>query len=246
MTSSFSTSFLPIFKSKRKDLFKNSLDPFPNIEGRDKFKAVFNGFSVEVFDEVDIKELFNSGCYGRGSYSKSTPACLRNTKEEVEQPLIGNEPETLTLYHEEAFFLMHFLNVLEIKDLKAKVLTSEELFTIFNALNSSFTRRVVAYLYLKAKNWIIRDGMKFGSDFIIYKKSIRIYHGSFSVHVIYDLKRSQVDLQCQQRTTENTGKDLLYLTIHLPNEEITVGSLEKCKVSELIVKRFDLVSFTIT
>lgn len=243
MTSNFtkSTTFVPIFKSKRRDLFKILLDPFPNITGRDKFKAVFDGFFVEVRDEEEMKEIFNSGCYGRGSNSRSTPACLRNDKEPIELPF--NVEETLILTHEEAFFLMHFLEVLEIRDTKDNVLTSEDLFAKFNELNPHFTRRIVAYMYLKSKNWIIRDGMKFGSDFLIYKKSIRIFHASFIVHVTLDSNKTQNVVQGQYRTAENAAKDLLYLTIHPPEDEGSLDSLDQYKITELIVRRFNLVSF---
>lgn len=234
-------AFVPLFKIKRRDLFKISLDPFPDLKGRKKFNAVLDGFFVEVSDEEDMKEIFNSGCFGRGSHSRSTPACLRNDKEAVELP--GNVVETLILTHEEAFFLMHFLEVLEIKDTKDKVLTSEELFTTFNEFNSYFTRRIVAYIYLKSKNWIIRDGTKFGSDFLIYKKSIRVYHASFIVHVIADSNKSQKDLQGHHRTAENAAKDLLYLTVHPPEGDNSLASLDKFKVTELIVRRFNFVSF---
>lgn len=242
MTTNFSktTSFVPVFKSKRRDLFRLSLDPFPSTEGRGKFQAVFNGFSIEVSDQSDIKKIFNSGCYGRGSNSRSTPFCIRNFREEDEPPFI--EPEVLILSHEEAFFLMYFLDVLEIKDIRGNVLSSEDVFTAFKALNSYFTRRMVGYIYLKSKNWVIRDGMKFGSDFIIYKKSIRIFHASFTVHVIFDVKKSQKDLQGQHRSAENAGKDLLYLIVHPPNEEDSLASLEKYKVEELIIRRFNVVS----
>ncbi|KAL5290990.1 TSEN2 family protein [Megaselia abdita] len=247
MTSNFtkSTTFVPIFKLKRRDLFKISLDPFPDITGRNKFKAVFDGFVVEVHDESDMKEIFSSGCYGRGSNSRSTPACLRNEKEPVELPFPVKE--TLVLSYEEAFFLMYFLEVLEITDAKDRILSPEELFTKFNELNSYFTRRIVAYIYLKSKNWIIRDGTKFGSDFLIYKKSIRIFHASFIVHVIEESPKSQKDLQGHHRTAENSAKDLLYLTVHPPEddngEKVTLDSLEKFKVTELIVRRFNFVSF---
>lgn len=248
MTSSFtkSTTFVPVFKLKRPDLFKAALDPFPNLRRNHKFRASFDGFFVEVQDEEDIKEIFNSGCYGRGSNSRSTPACLRNDKEPLDIPL--DVPETLVLSHEEAFFLSYFLEVLEIKDSNDKVLTSIDLFHEFIELNRMFTRRIVAYIYLKSKNWIIRDGAKFGSDFLIYKKSIRIFHASFIVHVIGDESKSQKDLQGHHRTAENSAKDLLYLTMHLPEEEYdtnSIDSLDKFKVTELIVRRFNLVSFKI-
>lgn len=243
MSSSFtkSTTFVPVFKLKRPDLFKLSLDPFPNLIRSKKFNGVFDGFFVEVRDENDIKEIFDSGCYGKGSNSRSTPACLRNDRESVNFAL--DVFETLILTYEEAFFLMYFLEVLEIKDTEGKVLTSEELFAKFNELDPYFTRRIVAYIYLKSKNWIIRDGTKFGSNFLIYKKSIRIFHASFIVHVIPDSSKSQKELQGHHRTAENAAKDLLYLTVHPPEGDNSIQSLDKFKVTELIVRRFNLVSF---
>lgn len=239
-----STTFVPVFISKRPDLFKVPLDPFPKLNREKKFKAVFTGlFLIEVHDEDDIKEIFSSGCFGRGSNSRSTPACLRNDKEPVILSL--EVPETLILSYEEAFFLVYYLDVLEVCDSNGRIFTPGELFQKFNELSPYFTRRIVAYIYLKSKNWIIRDGTKFGSDFLLYKKSIRIFHASFIVHVISDSGKSQKVLQGHHRTAENSAKDLLYLTVHPPTDEETnsIESLEKFKVTELIVKRFNFHSF---
>jgi tRNA-splicing endonuclease subunit Sen2 len=42
--------------------------------------GIFNGFSVEVFNENDIKNLHMNSFYGTGSFSRSLPECLRERR----------------------------------------------------------------------------------------------------------------------------------------------------------------------
>lgn len=54
----------------------NEVCPFPITrisELNDKIVGYFTGMSVEVFDQVDIATLYDDGCYGIGSKTKSTP-----------------------------------------------------------------------------------------------------------------------------------------------------------------------------
>lgn len=74
-------------------------------------------------------------------------------------------PRSMVLFLEEAFFLHHTLNQLEVRDLEDKPLTTEELWLKFCKLKSTFVECFVSYLYLKSKCWVVKGGIKFGGDF---------------------------------------------------------------------------------
>lgn len=84
-----------------------------------------------------------------------------------EDAVVEDTPErpVLTLIPEEAFFLHFTLKCLTIRDSKLQPLTTTELFNKLIELNPQFLTRFVAYHYLRSKNWVVRSGIKFGSDF---------------------------------------------------------------------------------
>lgn len=72
---------------------------------------------------------------------------------------------TQVLFLEEAFFLHHNIDCLDILDLDNNLISTHELWKKFNKLKSNFVECYVAYLYLKSKNWVIKPGIKFGGEF---------------------------------------------------------------------------------
>lgn len=89
---------------------------------------------------------------------------LDSEEKEVEETVKDINP-VLTLLPEEAFYLHFSLKCLTVKDIKSNLLSTEELFIKLEALNSQFLTRFIAYHYLRSKNWVVRSGIKFGSDF---------------------------------------------------------------------------------
>lgn len=73
--------------------------------------------------------------------------------------------ESLVLFMEEAFFLHFTLKCLTIFDLNGQLLSTNVLFQKFIAINPNFVRNFVVYQYFRAKNWVVKSGLKFGGDF---------------------------------------------------------------------------------
>lgn len=139
------------FNCKRKRCqYKNyNFAPFPTGE---ICQGVFNGLSVEVTDAQQGRSLYDNGCYGKGSKSRGGPAS-------------GEQDETLLLGLEESCFLAFYLGKLEIKSLSGDTMDWETFLNAAKELNERFLENLACYLYLKAKNWVIKSGIKFGGDF---------------------------------------------------------------------------------
>ncbi|XP_058166550.1 tRNA-splicing endonuclease subunit Sen2 [Anopheles ziemanni] len=204
--------------------------------------ALFTGFSVYVMDPVSIRELCLNGGFGQGMLSRVFPACLTAPRETYHKnkrkhhesntnaTCSGSEHpanttvEPLCLFLEEAFFLMHQLNMLKLQSLDDEPIGVAEAFQKFQNANKRFFAGYCAYLYLKSKNWIIKSGLKFGGDFVIYVKGPQFNHASYIV-LIQEMQEGKqlgnytmngLDFQGFNRIAETTAKDILFLEVHYP------------------------------
>lgn len=76
----------------------------------------------------------------------------------------GLVKETLNLGLEEAFFLFDAVKCLDIH-FEGKLLNCEEVWGKFCECDEYFMENYVAYYYFRTKNWVVRNGIKFGGDF---------------------------------------------------------------------------------
>lgn len=157
----FASKYPPLsqsFVSKRKPLASNAdTKPLPLAESGKVHFAVFRGRCIEVLDPFSIHYLHLNGCFGTGSKSKSTPWCIKKKDYAPE--------ETLRLLPEEAFFLTFFLKCLQIQRRDGSVMTPIECLEAFTQIHPRFISSLVAYVYLKSKNWVVKPGIKLGADF---------------------------------------------------------------------------------
>ncbi|KAH8281850.1 hypothetical protein KR054_003308, partial [Drosophila jambulina] len=223
------------FQCKRKRcLYKNSnSSPFPTCENGESYRGTFTGLSVEIRDPVEAQSLYENGCFGKGSKSRGGPAS-------------GDEDETLLLGLEESCFLAFYLEVLSIENLAGCTMDFQAFLTKAKQLNNRFVENLACYLYLKSKNWVIKSGIKFGGDFLIYKLGPRFYHASFLVIV---QTSSDVDyyqsknLKGVQRVAETSDKDVLLLRVSQAKEVSKPEQLQEITVTETIVRRFNYSTF---
>ncbi|KAG0253381.1 tRNA splicing endonuclease subunit sen2 [Mortierella polycephala] len=50
--------------------------------------------------------------------------------------------------------------------------------------SNPFIVRYVAYHYYRSKGWVVKDGLKYGTDFLLYKKGLVFGHSQYGVKVI--------------------------------------------------------------
>uniref|UniRef100_A0A182Y5W8 tRNA-intron lyase n=1 Tax=Anopheles stephensi TaxID=30069 RepID=A0A182Y5W8_ANOST len=219
--------------------------------------AVFTGFSVDVTDSESIRLLCLNGGFGQGMLSRAFPACLTATRELVRkrkrntnvEPTQDTVNEPLCLFLEEAFFLMHTLNILRVKDLFGKSIDVRAAFERFRKVKQNFLACYSAYLYLKSKNWVIKSGIKFGGDFVIYVKGPQFYHASYIEGKQIDSHTVDgLDFQGFNRIAETTAKDVLFLEVHYPsNLDLSdagacLEQLKDIRVAELFTKHHNYLA----
>ncbi|KFO95509.1 tRNA-splicing endonuclease subunit Sen2 [Calypte anna] len=159
--------------------------------------------------------------------------------------------EYLQLSLEEAFFLVYALGCLSIY-YGEEPLTILKLWEFFSEVKPNFKTTYMAYHYFRSKGWVPKVGLKYGTDFLLYRKGPPFYHASYSVlaELVDDnfegsLRRplSWKSLAGLNRTTANASKELMLCYLIRPSdmteeEMSTPECMKRIKVQELIVSRW--------
>ncbi|XP_061392337.1 tRNA-splicing endonuclease subunit Sen2-like [Musca vetustissima] len=240
--------FVPHLKHKRGGTY--DVLPFPppcTNEGQDAYNGIFTGISVEICNANDIRALYTNGFYGKGSQSRSVPNVVYKNPSEIDL----EERETLSLGLEESFFLAYYLRVLKIFDFDEKEITWEDFMKSALKVNGTFVESVAAYVYLKSKGWVVKSGLKFAGNYLIYSKGPRFFHASFVVIVNIPSNTQHLEpkkIKGLQRIAETSDKDVLLLDITKPKnfKMQTPQNIAMLNVTESIIKRFNYTSYVQT
>jgi tRNA-intron endonuclease len=104
-----------------------------------------------------------------------------------------SKPSELSLI--EAYYLL-LKDKITIEDPeKKRLLNPDEFFEIAKQKHHKFEEKFIIYKDLREKGYIPRPGLKFGADFVVYKKGPGLEHSPFIVHVLpHDAKISAIDM----------------------------------------------------
>lgn len=220
-------------------------------EWRRKYGSVGVGDCVNVrVMEEDVEKQLADGAIGQ-----------RQLKYAIVEKAVDPFPipENLSLCFEEAMFLVRELKCLDVRTLDGVAMSEELLLETFSKLKRSFLESYVAYVYLKAKNWIIKSGLKFGGDFLLYQKGPQFFHASYIV-LIQPYRNSEqlsgtthymdnYDFQGFNRIAETTGKQLLVLEVHYPTDidpgdcVSGINRLNEFRVNEVLPKHYNYAAY---
>ncbi|KAI9755103.1 MAG: hypothetical protein M1815_005195 [Lichina confinis] len=195
----------------------------------------------------------------------------------VPAPIVNQEHLQLT--PEEAFFLAYGLGVLEIwEDGADEPLSAGSLFRLFRQWSyfppqpstslqpdDPFLISYVAYHHFRSLGWVVRPGVKFGVDYLLYNRGPVFAHAEFAAiivpsysHPYFSLTSPEAEgykkkerkpwqwLHCINRVQSQVRKNLLLVFVEVPPPEESqlkgcegIGSLLKeFGIREVIVKRW--------
>ncbi|CAG8530708.1 3257_t:CDS:2, partial [Paraglomus occultum] len=111
--------------------------------------------------------------------------------------------ERLQLHLEEAMFLLYGLGILDICDVNKRQLSIEECWTEFCLAghepptdtteqqsnldidwNNSFIIYYTVYHYFRSLGWVVKDGTKYGVDYLLYEKGPPFNHSQYAVVIV--------------------------------------------------------------
>jgi tRNA-intron endonuclease len=104
-----------------------------------------------------------------------------------------NKPSELSLI--EAYYLLKIGKITILNSLTNKEFTPEEFYELGKEIHEKFEEKYIIYNDLREKGYIPRPGLKFGGDFVVYKKGPGLEHSSFIVQVLpHESKISATDM----------------------------------------------------
>lgn len=196
---------------------------------------------------------------------------------ETPEDLVIDE-EHLQLSNEEAFFLVYGLGALQVYDgQKESIILASSLLPLFRRHSYSppldsdiptepddpFMLSYAAYHHFRSHGWVVRSGVKFGVDYLLYNRGPVFSHAEFAVvllpsyahpywteteerrkRVEKKLNRSWWWLHCVNRVQAQVKKSLVLCYVDVPPpsesaEEEDIGALlKKYRVRELTIKRW--------
>ncbi|QIX01951.1 hypothetical protein AMS68_007468 [Peltaster fructicola] len=190
-------------------------------------------------------------------------------------PDIENQ-EHLQLTLEEAFFLKYALGVLDIhadgSPDNVSLTDNRDLFDLFRhtskfdtspmGMDDQFILNYVVYHHFRSLGWVIRPGVKFSVDYLLYNRGPVFSHAEFAILIMPSYsdpywstsegrskKRMQDQkdwwwLHCINRVQSQVKKTLVLCFVDIPppcatDEELTVRALlSRYKIREFIVRRW--------
>ena len=154
-----------------------------------------------------------------GPKSKNKPGSITTSN-------IRNE-EHLQLSPEESFFLVYGLGVLKIRDpVTSDEIPAQSLFSLFRQFSyfpprqpfdlhpdDPFLISYIVYHHFRSLGWVVRPGIKFAVDYLLYNRGPVFSHAEFAVVVIpaYNHPYWRSNLQLSQRTRKKETRSWWWL-----------------------------------
>lgn len=148
--------------------------------------------------------------------------------------------EKLMLTPQEAFFLLYGLGCLQIVNLDNCLLTIEKCWDLFVMADSNFVFSYVVFHYYRSKGYVVKPGIKFGGDYLLYKEGPAISHADYIV--VIKTKRKSYDWITtlgHVRMANTTVKEILLAEVIEPqgtNRKLP-DSLKDYSIKEVLLSR---------
>ena len=191
-----------------------------------------------------------------------------STTTEASAPTPNKDDEDVHWYRlslEEAFFLLHCLRCLELRDLgstqECPALSSRDCWSRFLRLQPTFLKTYVCYQHFRAEGYIVKSGIYYGCTHVLYKSHPTVNHSEYCVLAILqdrdkvadkvdadDVAKEEdfvpyEDLQSLVRVSVNVKKKLVLLYVFCPPagegpDQLDVDVLQSVEIDEFVVSRW--------
>jgi len=154
---------------------------------------------------------------------------LKNIKPRIEDEGFPVR-EALHLTFEETFFLLFGLGCLQVIHFDGSLLDINTAWLYFCKEKPDFLQKYVVYHYYRSKGWVVKPGIKYGGDFLLYKEGPPFYHASYIVIVeVVDADSLVVDSTMSSRSmtwnslfgferlSETAAKETLFAQVLWPS-----------------------------
>lgn len=148
--------------------------------------------------------------------------------------------EVLMLQKTEVFFLRFALNVVSVT-INEQVATLQQLFAACNGgavrPDSKFILDYVVYHHFRSLGWCVRSGIKFGCDYLLYKRGPPFMHAEYTVLVIPSTEKhwkSWEDVMAVSRVVSGVKKTLVLVYVDVPS----AGAFDEIYHEDMDLEKF--------
>ncbi|GAQ82956.1 tRNA intron endonuclease [Klebsormidium nitens] len=188
-------------------------------------------------DEVELLE--------RGAFGKPLPhAEILRRQAYPEEVLRSIERRSFIaqLELEEAFFLAYAVGWLHIKDSQGVRIPATELWRLFQECRPTFLPLYTAYHHFRCSGWVVKNGVQFGADWVLYRGHPGEIHSEYCVIVAAEglppRLDTWVDLHSETRLCRQVVKGLIQVNLIQdrgtasadPTEHLASFSIEEIQI----------------
>ncbi|WP_425597975.1 tRNA-intron lyase [Metallosphaera javensis (ex Sakai et al. 2022)] len=171
-----------------------------------KFSGELLGDKIVIFNLDEAKALYQMGFYGK-PLTISKPKSVKDINKPLELSLL----EGLYLSEQGLLEVRHLGDIWDVTRLESYA----------TSIVTKFRPLYLVYKDLKRRGFIVRSGIKFGSDFAIYTLGPGVEHAPFVVSVIDSSERLSVnELMSYGRVSHSTRKKLVLAIVNTQLSEI--------------------------
>ncbi|XP_039756073.1 tRNA-splicing endonuclease subunit Sen2 [Pararge aegeria] len=212
-------------------------------------KDVIDLVSTDDEDQEETANLTEKSEFD-DSYQQNAVVIVPNSDSEEDDYFANLKPkyfinrvqlqEKLMLTLQEAFFLLYGLGCLKIVNNKNNILNVQECWNLFSESESNFVEKYVVYHYFRSKGYVVKPGIKFGGDYLLYKEGPGVNHADYIVVINSGNKEIRwTSLLGHVRMATTTVKEILIAEVKRSNKEnITLPQdLQEYTIRELVLTR---------
>jgi len=164
-----------------------------------KARGYLLGYRVVVLDREEARRLYSLGFYGKPLG--------------ISKPKSADFDTPLELDLVEALYLIE-KRLLEVYDTEGKSITFQELVRVGRKAVEDFDMLYKVYRELRESGYVVRSGLKFGSDFAVYEKGPGIDHAPYLVEVVgYRERIDPAELVRAGRLSHSVRKKLVIAAV---------------------------------
>jgi len=186
-----------ILSRSKPTLFERSYED--NTDNNSKMKRHCGFHRRRVFVKKAIGEQESKESNQNDAISNEESSSIRKSylNEKFQLP---ENTEYLQLSLEEAFFLVYALKCMLVKNQQNHVLSIEECWNTFCFVQPNFFVNYVCYHHYRGTGWIPKSGIKYGTDWILYRNGPFQNHAEKTIIVACLASDScELDTTCTQR-----------------------------------------------
>lgn len=163
--------------------------------------------------------------------------------------------ETLQLQPSEVFFLHFALQATDVYQNSIKLSTSDLLSTLWPSrlADDKFILNYIVYHHYRSLGWCVRSGIKFGTDWLLYKRGPPFHHAEFTLLILPnykdDVKNSNIAkdyvwLSSLNRVVSSVRKNLVLVFLDVPDQSAIDDAksvseiLNLYKIHEVLYRRW--------